>query len=61
MLKDEENKKDDTWLMVEEYKKSKSRFHCKLCEKTHAIKNCPNKIKEEEIEVKKSQYSYNEF
>jgi hypothetical protein len=61
MLEDEKDKRDDAWLMIEEYKKNKSRFHCKLCEKTHTIKDCPNKKKEEEIEVKKSQYSYNDF
>jgi len=66
ILDEEERPQDKSWLMVQEYKKKKSRFNCALCEKTHTIKNCPNKIEEKEVEKDEylksyaSQYSYNE-
>lgn len=50
------------WLMTVEYADKKSRFHCILCEKTHFIKDCPNKLTKIETETKKykSMYEFNE-
>lgn len=52
----------EDWLMTVEYAENKSRYHCILCEKTHFIKDCPNKIVKLETEEKKykSMYEYND-
>lgn len=34
----------EDWLMTVEYADKKSKYHCILCEKTHFIKDCPNKL-----------------
>jgi len=36
------DKKADTedWLMVEYYRKIRSKYGCKMCEKTHFTKDC---------------------
>ena len=45
LLDDQDLPEDSSWLLVDQYAKAKSRFVCILCEKTHLIKNCPNKNK----------------
>lgn len=56
------NEQRADWLMTVEYADKKSKFHCILCEKTHFIKDCPNKLIKIESETKKykSMYEHNE-
>lgn len=56
MTKDTKPERD--WLMRVEYAEKKSRFHCALCEKTHLIKDCPNKLTKIEVDPKKTKTKY---
>ena len=49
------------WLMKVYYADKKLKYHCILCEKTHHIKDCPNKLTEIPVDKKyKSMYDHNE-
>lgn len=51
----------DDWLMTVVYADKKLKYHCILCEKTHFIKNCPNKLTKIPVDQKtKTTYEYTE-
>lgn len=51
----------EDWLMIVEYAEKKSRFGCILCEKTHKIKDCPNRVSKISVEQQsKTRYDYEE-
>lgn len=52
----------DDWLMTVYYADKKIKYHCILCDKTHKIIDCPNKLTKIETDSKKykSMYEQNE-
>lgn len=50
----------EDWLMIAEYADKKSKFSCILCDKTHKIKDCPNKVFKIDVKPTKSKYEYTE-
>lgn len=51
----------EDWLMAVDYFEKKSRYGCILCEKTHFIKECPNRVTKITIEKNKTNtHDYND-
>jgi hypothetical protein len=59
LLEDQDKPLDDKWLMADEYakktkKENPNNYGCILCDKTHFVKNCPNR-------KEKSKYTYSYY
>ena len=62
LLEEQEKPQDDSWLMADHYAKLSKKdnpknYGCKLCDKTHFPKDCPNRKKVES----KPKYTYSYY